>query len=448
MRLLAALGALLFGLTLGGLGLHVPGDPTVGSVALKNVFVGVVALAVAAYFAAVWLVLRRRLPSGAFLLVLAVAVALRLPVLLAPPFLSSDVYRYVWDGRVQAAGYNPYRYVPADLALAGLRDGTIFPLINRADYAPTIYPPAAQVIFAAIGRVSPTVLAMKAAMVSFELLAVLCLLRLLAIARLPPARILIYAWNPLTVWSFAGNGHVDAAVIGLLAAALLLRVLERDALAGAIFGAAVLVKFLPVVGAPALWRVRAGWRFAAAALAVMAALYACYAGAGWRVLGFLPGYGSEEGLSSGTGVWLLAGLALLVDLPRAAAPVYFGAAAIALAALGAWIAFRRHPASGSAEDVVAVCSGAAILMACLTAAIAPHYAWYFAWLALPSVIRPFRAVLWLSATPVLLDIDPLNERFIWASLVYLPAIGLALADLRRAHLPPAAVVRPAIEGNT
>jgi len=63
------------------------------------------------------------------------------------------------------------------------------------------------------------------------------------------------------------------------------------------------------------------------------------------------------------------------------------------------------------------------------------------------VIRPFRAVLWLSATPVLLDVDPLNERFIWASLVYLPAIALALADLRLAHLRQAAVVPPAIEGN-
>jgi len=447
MRLLAAYGALLVGLTLGALALHVPGDPNVGSVALKNAFVGVVAVAVAAYFASVWLVLHRKLPNRAIVLVLAVAVALRLPVLLAPPFLSSDVYRYVWDGRVQAAGYNPYRYIPSDPALAGLRDASISPMINRADYAPTIYPPAAQVIFAAIGRVSQTVFAMKAAMVGFELLAVLCLLRLLAIARLPSKRILIYAWNPLTVWSFAGNGHVDAAVIGLLAAALLLRILQRDALAGVIFGAAVLVKFLPAVVAPAMWRARAGWRFAAAALAVMVALYACYAGAGWRILGFLPGYGTEEGLSSGTGVWLLAGLALLVELPRAAAPVYFAAVAIALAALGAWIAFRRRPAPGSAEDVVAVCSGAAILMACLSAAIAPHYAWYFAWLALPSVIRPFRGVLWLSATPVLLDIDPLNERFIWASLVYLPAIALALADLRLAHPRAAAVVPPAIEGN-
>jgi hypothetical protein len=86
-------------------------------------------------------------------------------------------------------------------------------------------------------------------------------------------------------------------------------------------------------------------------------------------------------------------------------------------------------------------------MACLTAAISPHYPWYFAWLALPSVIRPFRAVLWLSAAPVLLYLDPLSERFLWPSLVYLPALGLALADLRWPTLPSPALAPSAVEEN-
>src|SRR5512146_19254 len=66
---------------------------------------------------------------------------LRLPLLLAPPYLSNDVYRYVWDGRVQAAGVNPYRYVPAAAALEALRDDRIYPEINRRERAVTIYPP-------------------------------------------------------------------------------------------------------------------------------------------------------------------------------------------------------------------------------------------------------------------------------------------------------------------
>src|SRR5262249_49475392 len=67
--------------------------------------------------------------------ILLIALLLRLGPLLAPPSLSTDIYRYVWDGRVQAAGINPYRYVPADPALAALRDAAVYPNINRAGYA-------------------------------------------------------------------------------------------------------------------------------------------------------------------------------------------------------------------------------------------------------------------------------------------------------------------------
>ena len=58
------------------------------------------------------------------------------------------MYRYVWDGRVQLAGINPYRYVPAADQLAFLRDAAVYPNINRAEYAHTVYPPVAQAIFA------------------------------------------------------------------------------------------------------------------------------------------------------------------------------------------------------------------------------------------------------------------------------------------------------------
>jgi Protein of unknown function (DUF2029). len=186
--------------------------------------------------------------------VLGVAIAMRATLLPAPPFLSSDIYRYVWDGQVQAAGINPYRFVPTAPALAGLRQLAAFPHINRADYAHTIYPPAAQMIFGLVGHLSRTVTGMKVAMAAFELVAMLCLLRLLSIARLPRERILIYAWNPLVLWSFAGDGHVDAAAVGLLAVALLCRAGHRVRLAAAFVAGAALVKFLPAVVAPALAR--------------------------------------------------------------------------------------------------------------------------------------------------------------------------------------------------
>ena len=93
---------------------------------------------------------------------------MRLALLFVEPYLSTDIYRYVWDGRVQAAGINPYRHVPSAPEVAHLRDAAIFPNINRADYAVTIYPPAAQAIFLAVTRLGESVVAMKLGLLAFE----------------------------------------------------------------------------------------------------------------------------------------------------------------------------------------------------------------------------------------------------------------------------------------
>src|SRR5260370_42703697 len=98
-------------------------------------------------------------------LVLATAVLLRRGALSAPVFLSDDINRYIWDGRVQAHGINPYRYVPNDPHLATLRDD-VFWHINRGNYAPTIYPPVAQMLFLMATRLRETALAVKLALVA------------------------------------------------------------------------------------------------------------------------------------------------------------------------------------------------------------------------------------------------------------------------------------------
>jgi hypothetical protein len=417
---------------LGGLSLHTPGSGALDSHLDNYLFVTIAGVSAAVYFGAVWLVLHRPPPRGTVWVVLAVAAIMRAVLIPVSPFLSSDINRYVWDGMVQNAGINPYRYIPADPALAPLRDQAVFPHINRANYAPTIYPPAAQVIFAITARVWPTVTGMKSVMVGCEVLAVLCLLRLLAAAGLPPERILIYAWNPLPLWAFAGNGHIDAAAAGFLALALLLRVRHRDGWAGVALGAAVATKMLPLVAGPALWRRGGGWRLVAAGAVTVIALYIPYLGIGWKVFGFLGGYGAEEGLDNGSGLWLLAGLRHLGPLPGFAVPLYGVLVMASLAGLAAWIAFIRRP-----DDAVAICGSAGVLMAATSFALSLHYPWYFGWLAVPAVLAPYRVVVWLSAAPVLLYLDPPGDRwFTWPSVVFVPAILLALADLRSARLLP------------
>ena len=84
----------------------------------------------------VWVVAAIAVERGAnerpaLTLILATAILLRLGALAAPVYLSDHINRYIWDGRVQAAGINPCRYIPTDPALAPLRDEAIFPNINR-----------------------------------------------------------------------------------------------------------------------------------------------------------------------------------------------------------------------------------------------------------------------------------------------------------------------------
>ncbi|MBA3767142.1 MAG: hypothetical protein H0W99_09175, partial [Acidobacteria bacterium] len=149
------------------------------------------------YLLAAWIIVHARPSRSTLVLVIIFAALFRLSILFAPPFLSDDVYRYVWDGRVQAAGINPYRYKPADEAVAPLRDQKIYPKINRRDYAHTIYPPGAQVIYFLSTRVSEAVTWMKMVMVGFEALAIWALLQLLASFNLPRQRVAIFAWHPL-----------------------------------------------------------------------------------------------------------------------------------------------------------------------------------------------------------------------------------------------------------
>ena len=86
--------------------------------------------------------------------ILLLALAMRLLLVGQETYLSNDIYRYIWDGRVQAAGINPYLHVPADPALAHLRDFKIFRHINRADYAVTAYPPVAEMLYFVATRIA------------------------------------------------------------------------------------------------------------------------------------------------------------------------------------------------------------------------------------------------------------------------------------------------------
>lgn len=352
------------------------------------------------------------------------ALAVQLPGVLTPPHSSSDAWRYVWDGRVQLSGTSPYRYVPLDDRLAALRDPILFPglapnqpsgvtttplptdrveLLARAEadsrtvinrpQVPTIYPPLAQLWFAGVATLTPWSLGTLGLQLASALLAVAVAAALAAwLLRRGrnPREALWWAWCP-TVILEAGNGaHVDIVVAALVLGAVTV-VSTRPGrtasawVAGLLLGAAAAVKLTPLVLLPAFMPLRnngfrRSWQVPCAAVGALVASYGPHVlFAGGLVLGYLPGYLSEEGGRNRGGLLrLVVADSLLTTIMLAA-----------MAAVTLWVV--RTTRLESPQHAALVLFGSLLLVT------TPSYPWY----ALPLVVLAVlaRRLEWL-AVPV------------------------------------------------
>ncbi|HEU4403644.1 MAG TPA: hypothetical protein VFT43_16235 [Candidatus Polarisedimenticolia bacterium] len=250
-----------------------------------------------------------RLPGGAIWFVLGFACLFRLTLLAGVPALSTDLYRYRWDGKVTLAGLNPFLEPPADPSLAGLRDD-LDTHLEHTDVR-TIYPPAAQWLFASGASIGRGVLGLKGLMILADLAAIAVLHRLLVARGLSPQRLLIYAWNPLAVIEVAWSGHLEPVGVASVLLAGLAIVRKKDAAAVASLALGGLVKILPfVLLLPLLKTIRARW-LALVPLLVAAACWP-YRAAGWRLLDGLREY-SDRWVANESLFGLVLGLVSWID---------------------------------------------------------------------------------------------------------------------------------------
>ena len=222
-------------------------------------FVALLAVASLAYVAALRLVGRLaasfpRAHGRALAGCLLLGFVWRLVLLGAAPLVSDDVYRYVWDGRMQQHGLNPLDTVPADPALAHLHTDLTRRIDPTSAVLPSIYPPLAQRFFHAVTSIHESVLAMGIAMLVCDLLLIGLIRRRLAATAGSPWWVLAYAWHPLVALEGAGGAHVDVCGVLLLAGAAHALSRRRSLLAAVGFAGAFAVKFLPVVLLPLLWK--------------------------------------------------------------------------------------------------------------------------------------------------------------------------------------------------
>ncbi len=298
-------------------------------------------------------------PKRVIVIGLVLAAMWHVAFLAIPTGSDDDVRRYVWDGRLQRLGYNPYIVVPNDPAVAALHTAETRTM-NHPDL-PSLYPSGAELFFRAVTAIHESVFAMRAALVICDVVIVLVLFDVFRSTGRGVHWILAYAWNPLLATEVAGSGHIDilGALLLLMSFAALLR--RWRAIAAVAFALAIAVKFLPIVLLPLYWR-RVRVRDAIMAAALFALLYLPFLNHGRIPIGSLGTYMQSFRFND----------PVFTVLERVAAPEVIAALATLIGILIAiWLRTKSQTLS---EDAFAWPIAASLLCAPVV------YPWYLLWL--------------------------------------------------------------------
>ena len=362
------------------------------------------------------------------LLILAAALLFRWTVAPLPPALSDDVFRYRWEGAVQAAGGNPYFTRPADPGWSHLKDET-YDRIPGVDFR-AVYGPLTELVqhatYAATRHLAADPLEQatwfKAPAAIFDLLAIAGGLLVLHVYGLSLERIVIYAWCPLPLIEFWGTGHNDALAVAALFFGLAFAKRGLPAAAMAALGIAGAAKLWPLALIPLFGRI-VGWRHCWIPLAVFAGLALPYWPSDYQEViqnlrfasGFVGGWRNNDSLFGGI-LWMAGGNFYI------AKRIAFGLAGSLLAVL----TLRR----------VALHRAVLIFVAGLLALSANCHSWYLTWMLPSLLIEPYLPILlWTVLSPfAYVAVFRWYSAGEWIGIqttrwyIYLPVYGCILAD--------------------
>lgn len=180
--------------------------------------------------------------------IIITAVLARL--LMLPYPAGDDIHRYIWEGEIQNAGFNPFELAPNSEELKHLRNEN-WKGINHKNIS-TIYWPTAQLLFRCIAFISPTKIAFKFTMMLFDIGVLLLLFLLIKLINSEPRNIILYALNPYTIHWFAGEGHLESVVVFVLILSLVLYQKQKWALMFISLSMSILIKLTPFFIVPFL----------------------------------------------------------------------------------------------------------------------------------------------------------------------------------------------------
>lgn len=169
---------------------------------------------------------------------------------LLPVAPSDDIYRYLWEGKLQLNYINPYSFSPESQELHHLRD-KFFPGINHK-HLTTIYPPVTLMGFAVADFISYSITSMKSFFLFFDFILILLLISFLKRLKMDINNILVYAWSPLVLISFAARGHCDSLLLFFVMLALYLNAKCSKITPALSIAFAVLSKFIAIIIVPFL----------------------------------------------------------------------------------------------------------------------------------------------------------------------------------------------------
>ena len=298
-------------------------------------------------------------PRHVVVIGLLLAALWHLQFLRMPPGPDDDIHRYIWDGRVQRLGYDPYRVVPGDPALSALHTSETRTL-NNPD-VPSPYPAGAELFFRAVTAIHESTFALKVAFVLCGFAIVLVLLDILRRSGQGMHWVLAYAWHPLLATEVSGSGHID--IVGVLLLLVSFAALGRRwrAVAAVTFGLAIAVKLLPIVLLPLYWK-RVRIRDGILAIMVVGLLYVPFLKGGWIPIGSLGAYVQRFRFND----------PVFATLERIAAPQLVAALAILIGFLIAIRLRGRSPVLSS--DAFAWPMAGSLLCAPVV------YPWYLLWM--------------------------------------------------------------------
>lgn len=327
---------------------------------------------------------------------LIIGIILRIMLVPLEPYLSNDVDRYLFDGKIALEGYDPYRVNHEAEALRSLRQAWS-PPPEHTQY-PTLYPPLSLALFsaAASAGVEHATLVWKC-LTAVASLATLFLVAILLRERGQLRHLALVALSPVLILESGIGAHVDAFSALFVTAALLAYQRGRLAWAGVYIGLGALVKLLPIALLLPLVlgqrRLHRALRIAAAAVTTVVAGYALT-----LLLGFLP-IGSLGTLFA---KWRFGSALFPLLEPTLSSTVQLVLVVTLLGVGGLWIALRSR--QGPAP--VAIDSPLLPASLCLILLLSPVvFPWYLMVLV-PLVAvnpQPF-VILWLGTLPLTYEV--------------------------------------------